>query len=499
MRLAAIILLFISINTFAQVNGDWIESGQLKLRVNADGEMAKFNNSAASELPAGSNNNLFKFINLWISGNDDSNKLHITSVNGFTNKSDYSPGPIDSLNYKGADPLVWNKVWSVSAVQIQEHRKNFQNTNYIVSDAIKNWPSNGTERFNKYLAPFIDFDKDGKYDPTKGDYPEIIGTKASYFIVNDNYSEHKASSGQPLKIEIYGLAYTLADAPNTVFAKYFIINRTSTNYKDINVSFHAGFQLGNDKDNYCGTIVPKNMIFSYNGDANDDNHFGTTQPLASLMILNKKLSSTLYITNDTAINSGMPIAPNQHRNMMLGNWKTAKLLTFGSDGMSNTSQSKFVYSGNTDPDFNGQTWKENTAAGERSMLANMSYPTLVSKEYIELDIAISGYDKSNGDPYIFLANKADEIKNNWARQILNTSKKLKSLEFTLKNPALSNENIYQNWMSGFEELSISNQFGQLVRELNTKVNNTLIMENKGIYYFTFKSENQIITKKILIF
>lgn len=237
------------------------------------------------------------------------------------------------------------------------------------------------------------------------------------------------------------------------------------------------------------------MIFSYNGDANDDNHFGTTQPLASLMILNKKLSSTLYITNDTAINSGMPIAPNQHRNMMLGNWKTAKLLTFGSDGMSNTSQSKFVYSGNTDPDFNGQTWKENTAAGERSMLANMSYPTLVSKEYIELDIAISGYDKSNGDPYIFLANKADEIKNNWARQILNTSKKLKSLEFTLKNPALSNENIYQNWMSGFEELSISNQFGQLVRELNTKVNNTLIMENKGIYYFTFKSENQIITKK----
>lgn len=54
-------------------------------------------------------------------------------------------------------------------------------------------------------------------------------------------------------------------------------------------------------------------------------------------------------------------------------------------------------------------------------------------------------------------------------------------------------------MSGFEELSISNQFGQLVRELNTKVNNTLIMENKGIYYFTFKSENQIITKKYLYF
>ena len=54
-------------------------------------------------------------------------------------------------------------------------------------------------------------------------------------------------------------------------------------------------------------------------------------------------------------------------------------------------------------------------------------------------------------------------------------------------------------MNVFDKLIISNQFGQLVRELNTKVNNTLIMENKGIYYFTFKSENQILTKKILIF
>ena len=491
--------MMISINTLAQVNGDWIESGQMKLRVNADGEMAKFNKSAASELPIGSNNNLFKFINLWISGNDDSNKLHISSVDGLNDNSDYSPGPIDSLTYSGANPQEWNKVWSISAIEIQNHRKNFQSTNYITSDVIKYWPANGTGRFNKYLAPYIDYDKDGKYDPSKGDYPEIIGNKATYFIVNDNYSEHKASGGQPLKIEIYGLAYTLADAPNTVFAKYFIINRTTTNYKNIAVSFHVGFQLGNDKDNFCGTLVPQNMIFSYNGDANDDNHYGTDKPLASLMILNKKLASTIYITNDTAFNSGMPIAPDQHRNMMLGNWKSSNPLTYGGEGMNNTTNTKFVFSGNTDPDFNGQIWKENSAPGDRSMLTNLWFPTLSSKEYLELDIAVSGYEKSVGDPYIFLDTKANEIRNSWTNHVLSSSENLETAGFTLKSPTLIDENIYQNWMGTFDELIIYNQYGQIVQKIRTKVQNTLIIENKGLYYFTFKTENQIITKKILIF
>jgi hypothetical protein len=491
------ILLLISINTIAQVNGDWMQSGQLKLRVNADGQLATFSNSAGSELVAGSNNHLFKFINFWVSAKDNSDNLYIASTNGFNHKSDFSQGPIDSFNYLGAEPSAWNHVWSVSASAIKEHRTNFHNSNYIVSDAIKNWPSNGSDRFNKYLAPFIDYDKDGIYNPAKGDYPEIIGDQASYFIVNDNYSEHKASGGQPLKIEVYGMAYSLANLPNTVFVKYFIINRTPANYKDVKVSFHSGFQLGNDKDNYCGTIVNKNMVFAYNGDANDDDHFGTNKPLACLMVMNKELASTLYITNDTNTNSGMPLIPSHHRTMMEGNWKSGKALTFGNQGMDNSGNSKFVFPGLTDPAFTGQNWEETALPGERSLLTNLSYPSLNSKGYIELDIAISGFEKSNENPYEFLEQKADDIKSKWANRTA-ANPTIETKEIALKNPILKGENFYQPWFETFNEISIVNHWGQVTKTINPNMENVLILNQPGIFFICFKSENQIITKKILI-
>lgn len=498
MRYTAYILILISINTMAQTNGDWIESGQLKLRVNADGQMATFNNSAASELVSGSNNHLFKFINLWISAIDDSGKLRVTTVNGFNGKSDYSPGPTDSLAFRGAEPAAWDYVWSVSADEIKEHRKNFQNANYVISESIKKWPANGTDKFYKYLAPFIDYDEDGKYMPEKGDYPDIIGDKASYFIVNDNYSEHKASHGQALKIEIYGMAYSLNGLPNTVFTKYFIINRTDRNFTDLKISFHSGFQLGNDNDNYCGTLVPQNMIFAFNGDANDENHFGTGMPLASMIVLNKGLSSTLYVMEDSSSISGMPYSPVQHRTMMEGKWKSSKPLTFGGNGTGNTVNASFVYPGQTDPAFIGQNWEENSTPGKRSMLANMSFPSLGSKKgFIELDIAVSGFDKSDGNPYSFLDKKGTEIKNAWLRKV-NSFNKVVNTEYTLQNPITGGENFYKEWFNNFEKIQIYNAQGQNIIDIKTKVDNRLILNQKGIYYISLISENQIITKKILI-
>lgn len=498
MKFITYILLLISINTVAQVNGDWMQSGQLKLRINADGQLATYSNSAGSELVAGSNNHLFKFINLWVSAKDNNDNLYIASTNGFNHKSDFSQGPIDSFNYLGVEPSEWNYVWSISASAINEHRANFQNTNYTMNEAIKNWPSNSNSRsFTKYLAPFIDYDKDGIYNPGKGDYPEIIGDQASYFIVNDNFSEHKASGGQSLKIEVYGMAYSLANLPNTVFVKYFIINRTPANYKDVRVSFHSGFQLGNDKDNYCGTLVNRNMVFACNGDANDDDHFGTNKPLASLMVMNKDLASTLYITNDTNANSGMPLIPSHHRNMMEGNWKSGKTLTFGNQGMDNSNNSKFVFPGLSDPSFSGQNWEETAMPGERSLLTNLAYPNLNSKGYIELDIAISGFEKSSGNPYEFLEQKATDINSKWANRTA-TTPKIETKEIALKNPISKGENFYEPWFANFNEISILNHLGQTIHTINATKENVLILNEPGIFFICFKSENQIITKKILI-
>jgi len=486
------------INASAQVNGDWINSGLLKLRVNADGQLATFNNLPASEIPEGSNNNIFKFVNLWISGIDSGNSLRISTTNGYNNKTDFSQGPIDSLSYRGDDPSNWNNVWTVTSSQINNHRNNFKNKAYIVPDVIKNWPANGIGKFYRYLAPFIDFDQNGIYEAAKGDYPNILGQQACFFILNDNYSEHKASGGQALKIEVYGMLYCFNDLKGVVFGKYYFVNRTDLEYTDIKVSIHTAFELGNNQDNYCGTLVSKNIVFGYNGDDNDENHFGNSKPIAASMILNKNLSSSLYISNDLNSETGMPSKPLEHRNFMEGHWKSSKNLTFGNDGLSTSKVAQFVYPGKTDPQFNTENWMETQNPGDRSLLANLSYPSLASKGYIELDFALLGYAQSQGDPYTFLENEANKITHFWSSNVLSVQHPIAQNTLNIKNPIAIGENFYCDWFQNFDQIELINNLGQQVFQKNPKVEKELISLKTGIYFLILSVNNQSITKKIII-
>lgn len=498
MKIFAAILLFINLNAFAQVNGDWINSGLLKLRVNSDGQLATFNNAPASEIPAGSNNNIFKFVNLWISGYDAANQLRISTTNGFNNKTDYSQGPIDSLSYAGADPANWDNVWAVTSSQINTHRSSYKNKDYTAPDVIKNWPANNPGRFYKYLAPFIDYDQDGIYDATKGDYPNILGHQACFFILNDNYSEHKASAGQPLKAEVYGMVYSFNNLPAVVFGKYYFVNRTDQSYSNIKVSLHTGLELGNSQDNYCGTLVSKNLVFGYNGDDNDDNHYGTSKPLAAAMLLNHNISSSLYISNDLNSETGMPTKPLEHRNFMEGKWKSGKPLTYGNDGMGNGTSAQFVYPGQSDPKFTSNNWVETQVPGERSILANSSYDSLLSKGFIEVDFALMGYAGSQGNPYEFIENEANQVLNFWSNSLLSTKHPIVKNNFNIKNPIANGENFYCDWFQNFDQIELINHLGQQVFLKNPKVEKELISFEKGIYFLRLSINNQSITKKIII-
>jgi hypothetical protein len=107
---------------------------------------------------------------------------------------------------------------------------------------------------------------------------------------------------------------------------------------------------------------------------------------------------------------------------MEGKWKSGKGLTFGSNGMDNNLSSKFVYSGQTDPENSTVNWEETGLPGQRSMLANLNVNDLPSKGYIELDIAITGFEKSTGNPYTFLDQKVKEIKAHWTAKVTKSAK-----------------------------------------------------------------------------
>ena len=100
-------------------------------------------------------------------------------------------------------------------------------------ESIKDWPaSHGESNINAYLAPFIDYNGNGKYDPENGDYPSFMGDDAAYFIANDLYGENVLPQSNKLGIEIQGLLYSFSnrEVENVVYARYYVINRSDRSY-----------------------------------------------------------------------------------------------------------------------------------------------------------------------------------------------------------------------------------------------------------------------------
>jgi hypothetical protein len=194
----------------------------------------------------------------------------------------------------------------------------------------------------------------------------------------------------------------------------------------------------------------------------------------------------------------MPTKPLEHRNFMEGNWKSSKPLSYGNDGLGNGVPAQFVYPGKSDPKFTSTNWVETQIPGERSILANLSYDSLRSKGFIEVDFALLGFASSQGDPYSFLENEADKVTNFWSNTVLGIKQPLVSNQLKIKNPITVGENIYCEWFQNFDQIELINQLGQPVNILNPKVEKELISLKSGIYFIRLTTNNQSITKKIII-
>ncbi len=233
------------------------------------------------EVPKGSGKKAVFSQSLWMGGMDEGGSLSLAAER-YRSGTDYWTGPI-SYVYDSSYTLKWNRVWKVDKEEIRFHSRNWNTPGYVPIDAIKYWPGNGDVSLgqSQQIAPFYDVNADGIYDPLNGDYPLIRGDQAIFFIFNDARSIHTESKGQPLGIEIHGMAYEY-DLPddstlyNTLFMHYDIINLSAHNYNNTYLGLFGDFEIGYANDDYIGSDVTNGMMYEYNGTAVD----GTGQPWA---------------------------------------------------------------------------------------------------------------------------------------------------------------------------------------------------------------------------
>lgn len=443
------------------------------------------NGQPGYEVPYGTGINAIFASSLWLGGLDSESNLYTSAMthcqemqNGFC---EFYPGP---LKADGSAPnsevqTQFNRIWYISRTAVELQKAYFECSDdpdcdlqenfpmgYGVPSEIVNWPGNGdTEAgYPAHLAPFIDYNGDGYYNPMYGDYPSFTGDAALYTISNDMGGPHLASQGEPLGVEIHSLFYYYNDQDPALSATLFvhqdIINRSSQSYKDMYLGVWNDFDLGNPFDDYIGTDVENGYVYVYNGDDFDEPSssgpgYGSDLAMMACKILagpyldpdgmdnfgplgdsqeygdytkgwgdgivdNERmgLSSSIH-TDNSSTPTGKPTNAPAFYNNLRNIWSNEVPVTFGGTGYNpenlDALAAKYVYPGTSDPLFAGTGgvdpqyqsaggWTEGNELHEPSdrQIAAVSGPFSLDAGQIQSIDYMYVFARQSGDPEVNL-------------------------------------------------------------------------------------------------
>ena len=409
------------------------------------------------EYPKGSGYTTIYAGGLWMGGIDVSGQLHLAGQM-FGQGKDYYPGPVSNPSVYNASHIEYNYVWKVTKAEIDEFILWYdcgqtpgcnQNSSYVIPDVIINWPGTG-ENWNgqsQYIAPFIDVNQNGIYNPLDGDYPCIKGDMALFTVFNDD-GVHTETGGERLKMEIRALhyGYNSSDSAlaNTVFSEYTVINYAATTYSEFYIGMWEDMDIGCSEDDYVGCDVERNLAYTFNADSIDNegcngvlNH-GYNPPAQGLVVLrglsqdNDGVANQIGIGQNEVINGcgygdnipdnerlgmgvfayfdrlltgaifGSPILPMDFYNYMQGIWMDGTHFTYGGSGNGGVIEANYLFPDDSDPSYFGTNgvavspWSElseSTFKGDRRLLSSMGTITFAPLEVKQFTIAhISALD-----------------------------------------------------------------------------------------------------------
>jgi hypothetical protein len=302
-------------------------------------------NCTTWEVPAGSGKQTIFQHALWFGGLDAADDLHLAAYRFGQVGQDYWSGPLrtsdGSIDWMTS--VKYHHIWNLTREEIDQFIANHGNAGYQVPEDILTWPAHGDEGYAANLAPFMDVNGDGHYNPTDGDYPDIKGDQCLFFIFNDSFKEHTESAGGKLGLEVHAMVYAF-NAPNdealnnTVFVNYKFYNRSANNYHNTYLGLWTDWDIGYGWDDYVGCDVQRNSCFAYNGNPVDGEErpwtYGDNPPVQVLTVLNGPdglgMTGFLYHNNSSGDNGDPYFAP-EYYNYLQGIWKNGMHMLYGSN------------------------------------------------------------------------------------------------------------------------------------------------------------------------
>ena len=272
------------------------------------------NGVAGYEVPANSGRFALFSGGLWLGGTDVNGQLK-AAVSTFGNGNDYWTGPLDTTGnaeiqpdrcdfYDRFDTLRKATVQQFVAWNLATEEEKLENfAGYTIPQSILNWPGNGNTNEGEALrlAPFVDINGDGTYDPERdGDYPfydlggdidcraprepgsgagrrPLFGDYTIWWVFNDKGNIHTESNAPGIGMEIRAQAFAFAtnDEINSMtFYNYELVNRSTFTLTNTYFGNWVDPDLGNASDDFVGCDVGRGLGYCYNGDEDDQDANG---------------------------------------------------------------------------------------------------------------------------------------------------------------------------------------------------------------------------------
>jgi hypothetical protein len=260
---------------------------------------------------------------LWLGGRDVSGQLKVAAQKFRQGGVDFWTGPLSTVDAEISQTTCadYDRHFVTTRLEVAEFvswyelgRSDAANgTNkqaelfpdYSPPRSLYEWPAHGrdyapyNEDYN--LAPFIDVNNDGEYNPDNGDYPaydlnnssdckakivNIYGDQNLWWVFNDKGNVHTETGGGSIGMEIRAQAFAFAtndEVNNMTFYNYELVNRSTFTLADTYFGQWVDADLGCSQDDFVGCDVERGLGYCYNGDNNDEDcrgalGYGSTPP-----------------------------------------------------------------------------------------------------------------------------------------------------------------------------------------------------------------------------
>lgn len=332
---------------------------------------------------------------LWIGGIDAGGQLKLAAQTYRQTGNDFWPGPLDDdATVDDVTCNAFDRHWKINRSDINDFIS-YREENGVpiplsqIPESLLEWPGKGNPNAvgakstplnlspTKNLAPFVDFDGDGLYNPENGDYPDVFGDQAIWWVYNDKGDLHTETGAEAIGLEVQALAFGFAtndEVNDMTFYKYDVLNFSTSILDSVYFGKWVDPDLGNYQDDFVGCDTSRDLGICYNGDAIDETAvgYGEDPPIVGVDFFQGPTKYTynaqdqitdsttlgmslfLYYNNDFS-NIGNPEVASHFYGYLTGTWKDGVPFTYGGNGRGGTDPFPYIF---PDDPSNQNGWSE---------------------------------------------------------------------------------------------------------------------------------------------